>query len=190
MVSGHIVRFWKQLGQELNTAELSAYSDNGPVRRILRDILKTPGVCLPQEMVEVGALYKPFCFEVGNFSRALLIDPIYAEKDPPRHGQNVVTSSTPLPEALDEIRVWLRDGGVLFLENVINYFEGKTVDALLQQNFSHIIIGNNSSASFGDKHPLRLKSPQEIQNTLFKNGFSPTGEIFLSKDTLAGVYVR
>jgi len=110
-----IVDYWKTLGQQLSEGELRAYSDNGPVRGILRDLLKD-GAGFPQEAVEIGVLFNPLCIEMGGFSRALLIDPIYAEKNPPRLGSSIATSSTPLPEALGEIERWLQGQGILVLE--------------------------------------------------------------------------
>lgn len=184
-----IVAYWKSLGQQLSVPELTTYSDNGPVRGILRDMLDEQGY-LPQEVVEIGALYAPLSVEMGGFSRMLLIDPIYAEKGHPDFGPNIVTSSTPLPESLSDIAEWLQDNGVLVLENVINYFDRGVVGALLQQNFSHVIVGNNSGAHFGDMHPNRLGSPKEIQKTFNQHSFVSAKEPFLSRDTLVGIYTR
>lgn len=186
-----IVNYWKSLGRDLTVPELKAYSDNGPVRGILRDLLRVaPPISLPSEAVEIGAMYSPIAVEIGKFSRTLLVDPIYSESGCPDFGYSVSTTSNPLPDSLDEINSWLEGQGVLVLENVINYFGRDTVVDLLNLNFSHLIVGNNSGASFGDKHPNRLDSPNKIQIALENHGFNPIVDPFTTKDTLVGIYVR
>lgn len=194
-MSNSIVQFWKNLGQELTPEELEAYTDNGPVRQILLEMLSN----IPENhrlkitsCLEVGGMLKPISLEMVhlpfNISQIHLIDPIYSV-----HGPNMVggIKVNIFPSPLNQVDFEDLDFSTVILENVLNYLDAETVEKLLSLPSVHyIIIGNRTSASFGDKHPKRIGDVCSISSVLEKNGFKPVIPPFVSDDSLIGIYVK
>lgn len=188
---GNIVEFWKNLGTELTPDELIAYSNNGPVRQILREIV--PTTTQPKNAVEIGAMLAPLSFEIPEFKKLLLVDPVYSKTKLPnsKTSKQISTLATPLPDAIPAILRWTNEKTTLILENVLNYLSKDTAYKLLSNShFTSLILGNNSGASFGDKHPDRFTSSNEIKDTLVDFGFQPVTEPFFTPTLLAGVFER
>lgn len=187
----NIVDFWVRLAGSLTREEMTAYSRNGPIRRILMD--SVIGKEYPPDAVEVGAMFAPLSLEISDFNRILLLDPVYKSIpfDDNFSLDNITVVPGDIKSELSKISSWLTGSAVLILENIINYLDLDIVYDLLDiRNFSKVIVGNNSTASFGDKHSHRLKSPAEINGALKKCGFVLELDIFRSHNTLVGIYTR
>lgn len=192
-----ITTFWKDtIGRGLTPEELTAYTENSPRRNILLDMRsrEMDSLLTSHYPIEVGAMLNPFypAYGVREF-RGLAIDPIYEVQGlrDPRYKM----LDKELSSAIPDISEWLRfnSPAILILENVLNYVDRSDVQTVLRLlGINALIIGNDFTALWGDKHSGRITSVGELQKLLNDWRFQPLDakHEFATEATLCGVYIR